>query len=51
MAEQHHPPERMRGDLIAGVTVATYLIPQVMAHAAVAGVDPVAGLWQCCRRW
>jgi MFS superfamily sulfate permease-like transporter len=35
----------LRGDLIAGVTVATYLIPQVMAYAAVAGVDPVAGLW------
>ena len=35
----------LRGDLIAGVTVATYLIPQVMAYAAVAGVRPVAGLW------
>ena len=35
----------LRGDLIAGVTVAAYLIPQVMAYAAVAGVRPVAGLW------
>ena len=35
----------LRGDLIAGVTVAAYLIPQVMAYAAVAGVPPVAGLW------
>ena len=34
----------LRGDLIAGVTVAAYLIPQVMAYAAVAGVRPVAGL-------
>ena len=35
----------LRGDLISGVTVAAYLIPQVMAYAAVAGVRPVAGLW------
>ena len=35
----------LRGDLISGVTVAAYLIPQVMAYAAVAGVPPVAGLW------
>jgi sulfate permease, SulP family len=35
----------LRGDLVAGVTVAAYLIPQVMAYAAVAGVPPVAGLW------
>ena len=35
----------LRGDLVAGVTVAAYLVPQVMAYATVAGVDPVAGLW------
>jgi SulP family sulfate permease len=35
----------LRGDLIAGLTVAAYLIPQVMAYATVAGVPPVAGLW------
>jgi high affinity sulfate transporter 1 len=35
----------LRGDLIAGVTVAAYLIPQVMAYATVAGVPAVAGLW------
>jgi len=35
----------LRGDLIAGVTVAAYLVPQVMAYATVAGLDPVAGLW------
>jgi high affinity sulfate transporter 1 len=34
-----------RGDLIAGVTVAAYLIPQVMAYAAVAGLPAVVGLW------
>ncbi|MFE2041968.1 SulP family inorganic anion transporter [Streptomyces sp. NPDC059477] len=35
----------MRGDLLAGVTVAAYLVPQVMAYAGVAGLAPVAGLW------
>jgi high affinity sulfate transporter 1 len=32
-------------DLLAGVTVAAYLIPQVMAYADVAGLPPVVGLW------
>jgi high affinity sulfate transporter 1 len=32
-------------DLLAGVTVAAYLIPQVMAYAEVAGLPPVVGLW------
>ncbi|PXY22324.1 sulfate transporter [Prauserella muralis] len=35
----------LRGDLLAGVTVAAYLVPQVMAYADVAGLPPVAGLW------
>jgi sulfate permease, SulP family len=35
----------LSGDLVAGVTVAAYLIPQVMAYAEVAGLPPVAGLW------
>jgi sulfate permease, SulP family len=35
----------LRGDLLAGVTVAAYLVPQVMAYATVAGLQPVAGLW------
>ncbi|MER7462335.1 sulfate permease [Streptomyces sp. NPDC097981] len=35
----------LRTDLVAGVTVAAYLVPQVMANATVAGLDPVAGLW------
>jgi MFS superfamily sulfate permease-like transporter len=37
----------LRGDLIAGVTVAAYLVPQVMAHSGLAGLPPVAGLWAC----
>jgi len=35
----------LRGDLLAGVTVAAYLVPQVMAYAEVAGLAPIAGLW------
>lgn len=35
----------LRGDVLAGVTVAAYLVPQVMAYATVAGLPPVAGLW------
>jgi len=34
-----------RGDLLAGVTVAAYLIPQCMAYGELAGVEPVVGLW------
>ncbi|MCK9925974.1 sulfate permease [Frankia sp. Mgl5] len=34
-----------RGDAASGLTVAAYLIPQVMAYGALAGVAPVAGLW------
>jgi SulP family sulfate permease len=32
-------------DALAGVTVAAYLLPQVMAYAQLAGLPPVAGLW------
>ncbi|MFA6575449.1 MAG: SulP family inorganic anion transporter, partial [Nocardioides sp.] len=35
----------LRYDALAGVTVAAYLIPQVMAYAEVAGLPPVVGLW------
>ena len=34
----------LRGDLLAGVAVAAYLIPQVMAYAEVSGLPAVAGL-------
>src|SRR5262245_45031550 len=39
------PRAWLRGDLPAGVTVAAYLVPQVLAYAGVAGLPPVAGLW------
>jgi high affinity sulfate transporter 1 len=35
----------LRYDVLAGVTVAAYLVPQVMAYAEVAGLPPVVGLW------
>jgi sulfate permease, SulP family len=35
----------LRGDVIAGITVAAYMIPQVMAYAEVAGLPAAAGLW------
>ena len=35
----------LRPDLVAGVTMAAYLVPQVMAYAQLAGLDPVVGLW------
>ncbi|MFN8032919.1 MAG: sulfate permease [Mycobacterium sp.] len=35
----------LRGDVAAGLTVAAYLVPQVMAYATIAGLSPVVGLW------
>jgi sulfate permease, SulP family len=45
--EQFHTYQRawLRGDVVAGLTVAAYLVPQVMAYATVAGLPPVVGLW------
>lgn len=42
---RHYQRVWLRGDVLAGVTVAAYLIPQVMAYATLAGLPPVAGLW------
>ena len=35
----------LRPDVLAGITIAAYLVPQVMAYAQLAGLDPVVGLW------
>ncbi len=43
----HYQRSWLRGDVLAGVTVAAYLVPQVMAYAAIAGVPPVYGLLSC----
>ena len=37
----------LRPDVFAGLSVAAYLVPQVMAYASLAGLDPVVGLWAC----
>jgi high affinity sulfate transporter 1 len=41
----HYQRGWLRGDLLAGITVAAYLVPQVLAYAGLAGLPPVAGLW------
>lgn len=40
-----YQPSWLRGDVLAGITVAAYLIPQCMAYAELAGVPPIVGLW------
>lgn len=40
-----YPRARIPRDAIAGVAVAAYLIPQVMAYSAIVNVPPVASLW------
>lgn len=41
---RHYERPWLRGDLLAGVTVAAYLVPQVMAYAQIAGLPPATGL-------
>ena len=40
-----YQPRWFTSDLVAGLTVAAYLVPQVMAYAGVAGLPPATGLW------
>lgn len=35
----------LRVDLLAGLSVSAYLIPQALAYAALAGLSPIVGLW------
>ena len=42
---RHYQRSWWRGDVLAGITVTAYLVPQVMAYAGVAGLPPVTGLW------
>ena len=35
----------LKGYVVAGVTVAAYLVPQVMAYSIIVGLTAVAGLW------
>jgi SulP family sulfate permease len=42
---RRYPRRWFRLDAFAGVAVAAYLVPQVMAYAAIVNVPPVVGLW------
>jgi len=42
---KHYQRAWLRGDLLAGITVTAYLIPQVMAYADLAGLPAATGLW------
>ena len=44
-AIRHGDRPGVRADTVAGITVAAYLVPQVLAYAQVAGLAPVTGLW------
>ena len=42
---RHYQLRWLRPDSFAGIAVAAYLVPQVMAYAAIVNVPPVVGLW------
>jgi SulP family sulfate permease len=42
---RRYDPVWLRGDVLGGITVAAYLVPQVLAYAEVAGLPAVTGLW------
>lgn len=42
-----YPREWLRGDLVAGITLAAYLIPAGLGDASLAGLPPQAGLYAC----
>lgn len=44
---QGYPRDWLRGDIIAGITLAAYLIPAGIGDASLAGLGPAAGLYAC----
>ena len=42
---RHYERRHLRGDLIGGLTVTAYLVPQVMAYSTLAGLPAQVGLW------
>lgn len=42
---RHYERPWLRSDVLAGVTVAAYLVPQCMAYGELAGLPPIVGLW------
>ncbi len=41
-------PASIKADVLSGLTVALALVPEAVAFAFVAGVDPMIGLWSAC---
>ncbi len=41
-------PASPKADILSGLTVALALVPEAVAFAFVAGVDPMIGLWSAC---
>src|SRR3954453_11558544 len=37
----------LRGDVVAGITLAAYLLPAAIGDASLAGLPPQAGLYSC----
>ena len=44
---RQYRPEWLRGDLVAGVVLAAYLLPAGIGDASLAGLAPEAGLYSC----
>ena len=42
---RNYERRHLRGDIIGGLTVTAYLVPQVMAYSALAGLPAQVGLW------
>ena len=42
-----YPREWLRGDIVAGITLAAYLLPAGIGDASLAGLPPEAGLYAC----
>jgi SulP family sulfate permease len=44
---RNYPREWLRGDIVAGITLAAYLLPAGIGDASLAGLPPEAGLYAC----
>lgn len=42
---RHYDRAWLRGDVLAGLTVTAYAVPQCMAYAELIGLPPIVGLW------
>lgn len=48
MFESPTPTQSIKNDVLSGLTVALALVPEAVAFAFVAGVDPMVGLYAAC---